>query len=124
MREMVFGQDASFTDEAFIGRYNADLANDLGNLVSRATTMIHRYRGGVVPPADDVLGAREAETTLRQGVESLVQTVKGAMESFQFSYALREIWEVIGAANRYIVVREPWKLAKDASKGDELDTAL
>jgi methionyl-tRNA synthetase len=124
MREMVFGQDASFTDEAFIGRYNADLANDLGNLVSRVTTMIHRYRGGVVPRADDVLGAREAETTLRQGVEGLIQTVKGAMESFQLSYALRETWDVIGLTNRYIVTREPWKLAKDPAKHDELDTTL
>jgi len=124
MREMIFGQDASFTDEAFIGRYNADLANDLGNLVSRATTMIHRYRGGAVPRADDELGAREPEAALRGGAESLIQTVKGAIQSFQFSVALREIWELIGGTNRYIVTREPWTLAKDPAKREELDTSL
>ena len=59
MREMVFGQDADFTDETILGRYNADLANDLGNLVSRATTMIHRYCGGIVPtPLEAAAGAR------------------------------------------------------------------
>ena len=62
---MVFGQDASFTDEAFLTRYNADLANDLGNLVSRATTMVHRYCGGVVPAPDAALLAREPEDSWR-----------------------------------------------------------
>jgi methionyl-tRNA synthetase len=124
MREMVFGQDANFTDETVLGRYNADLANDLGNLVSRAATVIHRYREGVVPRASDQLVARAPEVELRSGIESLIGRVKGAVESFQFSQALREIWEVIGATNRYIVTREPWVLAKDAAKRGELDTAL
>src|SRR5580765_3845258 len=124
MREMVFGQDADFTDETFLTRYNADLANDLGNLVSRATTVIHRYRGGVVPPADQGLLLRDPEQDLRRRIDTVVNGVKGHTASFQFSFALREIWDVIGATNRYIVTREPWTLAKDETKRRELDTAL
>ena len=124
MREMVFGQDADFNDEAFVGRYNADLANDLGNLVSRATTMIHRYCGGVVPAATAALLAREPEADLRRRIDALVSSVKSHANAFQLSFALREIWDVIGATNRYIVTREPWTLAKDAAKRDEMETAL
>jgi methionyl-tRNA synthetase len=124
MREMVFGQDADFTDETILGRYNADLANDLGNLVSRATAMIHRYCDGVVPAPATGLLARGPETELLANVDGLVDRVRSAAESFQFSLALREIWDVIGATNRYIVTREPWSLAKEAAKRDELETAL
>jgi len=123
-REMVFGQDASFGDDAMLTRYNADLANDLGNLVSRATTMVHRYCGGRVPRADPSLAAREAEQVLGLAVDSLISSVPAAVASFQLSAALREIWEVIGATNRYIVTREPWSLAKSADRRGELDTAL
>ena len=124
MREMVFGQDANFTDEAVLGRYNADLANDLGNLVSRAATMIQRYCEGVVPRANAALLSRAPEVELRTAIDGLIGRVKGAVESFQFSQALRDIWDVIGATNRYIVTREPWALAKDAARREELDTAL
>ena len=122
-REMVFGQDATFSDEAILGRYNADLANDLGNLVSRATTMMQRYCGGVVPAADDALLGRDAEQALLAAAASVVGKVMAAIETFQLSSALRDIWEIVGAANRYIVTREPWKLAKAGSR-QELDTAL
>jgi methionyl-tRNA synthetase len=120
----MFGQDADFNDEAFVGRYNADLANDLGNLVSRATTMIHRYCGGVVPAANATLLAREPEVDLRRRIDALVSSVKAHANTFQLSFALREIWDVIGATNRYIVTREPWTLAKDAAKRDDLETSL
>jgi methionyl-tRNA synthetase len=123
-REMVFGQDASFGDEAFLTRYNADLANDLGNLVSRATTMIHRYCGGVVPAADPAMLAREPEHLLALSVDALVASVRAAVESFQLSGALREIWEVIGGTNRYIVTREPWAVAKSPDRRAELETSL
>jgi methionyl-tRNA synthetase len=123
-REMVFGQDANFGDEAILARYNADLANDLGNLASRATTMIHRYCGGVVPAPDTALRARTEEQALETAVSALVDSVKASIRSFQLNVALREIWEVISASNRYIVTREPWKLAKDDTKRAELETAL
>jgi methionyl-tRNA synthetase len=124
MREMVFGQDADFTDETILGRYNADLANDLGNLVSRATTMVHRYCGGVVPQAAPALLARQPESDLRAALDGLVPRVRASVEAFQFSQALRDIWDVIGATNRYIVAREPWAVAKDPARRDELDAAL
>src|SRR5881296_2579228 len=73
MREMVFGQDADFTDEAFLGRYNADLANDLGNLVSRATTMVHRYCGGLVPKPGE---AGEGEVEIQAQFVTLIPSVK------------------------------------------------
>ncbi|OFV92975.1 MAG: hypothetical protein A3G76_03575 [Acidobacteria bacterium RIFCSPLOWO2_12_FULL_65_11] len=123
-REMVFGQDASFADEAFLTRYNADLANDLGNLVSRATTMIHRYCGGVVPPADQALLARDDEVRLAEILDAAITGVMASTITFQLSVALREIWDAIGAANRYVVAREPWRLAKDEARRVELDTAL
>ncbi|MGE4053399.1 MAG: methionine--tRNA ligase [Vicinamibacterales bacterium] len=123
-REMVFGQDASFTDEAFLTRYNADLANDLGNLVSRATTMIHRYCGGVVPRAVESLQARTEEADLAGAVDAMITRVPELVGTFQLSAALREIWDVIGATNRYIVLREPWKLAKRPEARGELETAL
>jgi len=124
MREMIFGQDADFTDEAFLGRYNADLANDLGNLASRATTMIHRYCSGVVPPAAADLLVRGPEADLRARTSAAIAVVQARTAEFQLSLALREIWDVIGATNRYIVTREPWGLAKDAARRGELDAAL
>ncbi len=123
-REMVFGQDANFADEAILTRYNADLANDFGNLVSRATTMIHRACGGRVPaPVASLLG-RPDEQRLQEKVARLIAQVRDAVTVFQLSSALRDIWEVIADTNRYIVVREPWKLAKAADRQDELATSL
>jgi methionyl-tRNA synthetase len=122
-REMTFGQDASFTDEAILTRYNADLANDLGNLVSRATTMMHRYTGGMVPAADPGLMGRGEEVALTSTLDELVPRVQSAVQSFQLSVALRDIWDAIGAINRYIVTREPWRLAKDPTKRAEVETA-
>jgi methionyl-tRNA synthetase len=123
-REMVFGQDANFGDDAVLTRYNSDLANDLGNLVSRTTTMLHRYCGGKVPQPDSGLQSREGERELSSSIAALIDQVKGAVGSFQLSFALREIWDVIGATNRYIVAREPWKLAKSADQEPDLRTSL
>ena len=94
---MTLGHDANYTDSAFLTRYNADLANDLGNLVSRATTMVHRYCGGVVPAAS----AAAEDSALTRQLRELIPSVESRMgESFQFSIALREIWDVISATNR------------------------
>ena len=123
-REMAFGQDASFTDEAFLTRYNSDLANDLGNLVSRATTMVHRYCGGIVPAVDFAASAGRDETSLATTIAAAIDRVKSSTLTFRLELALREIWEGIGATNRYIVAREPWRLAKDPGRRAELDTSL
>jgi methionyl-tRNA synthetase len=123
MREMVVGQDASFADDTFLTRYNADLANDLGNLVSRVAAMIQRYRGGVIPdgrsgrpkPVDEELSTA-ADATIRDVIESARRV--------DFSAALRSIWELVSVLNRYIVAREPWTLAKNPESRADLDRAL
>ena len=123
MREMVVGQDASFADEAFLGRYNADLANDLGNLVSRLATMIERYCGGLVP--SPAAGARDPlDTELRAAVDRTIQAAVADARGFDFSAALRTVWDLIGALNRYIVTRAPWALARDAAARPLLDDTL
>jgi methionyl-tRNA synthetase len=119
MREMVFGLDADFSEEAFVGRLNADLANDLGNLVARATTMITNFGGGVVagPPPG---GAHEREgdaPDVRAAFVKARDEMDAAMEVFAFHRALAAIWEFIGACNRYIDATQPWALAKDKSPG-------
>jgi methionyl-tRNA synthetase len=125
LREMVLGQDANFSDEAFLTRYNADLANDLGNLVSRATTMIHRYCGGIVPRSHSALASRPEERELATRLDNLVDSVAAYMgDSYLFSSALREIWDTVSLTNKYIVIREPWALVKDPLRRNELDTTL
>lgn len=121
LREMTLGHDANYTDAAFLARYNADLANDLGNLVSRATTMVHRYCGGAVPQSNE---AAEAPALSRQ-LHELLPLVQSRMgDSFQFSLALRDVWDVISATNKYIASKEPWAMAKDESKRAELNGVL
>ena len=111
MREMPLGQDANFSDEGILTRFNADLANDLGNVVSRTTTMIHRYSGGVVPESSH--GGRDSlDLALEQQLNDTVAGVKQDFETFQITLALQKIWELIRSVNQYIVKREPWTLAK------------
>jgi len=121
LREMTLGHDANYSDEAFLTRYNADLANDLGNLVSRATTMVHRYCAGVVPDGDTAF----EDPALTQQLRELIPLVQSRMgESFQFSMALRDIWDVISTTNKLIATKEPWSLAKDPSKRGQLNAVL
>ena len=121
LREMAFGLDASFSEEAFVGRLNADLANDLGNLASRATTMIVNFGGGRAPQpgpeTDDDAAVRSALAAAARGVDE-------AMEDFAFQRALAAIWEFLGVVNRYVDTSAPWALAKDAGQRARLDTVL
>ncbi len=110
LREMVFGLDANFSEEALVGRLNADLANNLGNLLQRSVSMVGRYLEGRVPPAGDPLG--EADRRLRQLAEGLAARVAEAMEVFAFHRALEAIWFLLDAANQYIDEQKPWELAK------------
>jgi methionyl-tRNA synthetase len=118
MREMTFGLDASFTEEAFVGRLNADLANDLGNLVSRATTMIVSFGGGALPAAAADGSALAAE------LDRTREDVDVAMASFAFQRALGAIWSFIGLVNRHVDATQPWALAKDPAQRGRLDTVL
>jgi methionyl-tRNA synthetase len=123
LREMPLGQDANFADEAVLTRFNADLANDLGNLVSRATTMVHRYRGGVIPAAaPDSAQALDRELDTAIGVA--IDAVKANFSACQVSLALQDTWTLIRHVNKYIVEREPWALAKDVRNTDVLNQTL
>ena len=121
LREMTFGLDANFTEEALIGRLNADLANDLGNLASRATTLIVNLAGGRVP-APGAEGPEEAG--VREALARAVADVRTAMADFAFQRALAAIWEFIGVVNRYVDTQAPWALAKDPAKRERLHTVL
>jgi methionyl-tRNA synthetase len=121
LREMTFGLDASFSEEAFVGRLNADLANDLGNLASRATTMIVNFGGGRAPqPGPET----DEDTTVRAALEQAARGVDDAMEDFAFQRALAAIWEFLGVVNRYVDASAPWALAKDPAQRARLDTVL
>lgn len=118
LREMTFGSDAAFSEEALVGRLNADLANDLGNLFHRTLTMIERYFGGMIPAphgGDDGLRAKSLEA---------VEQAATAIEEFGFSRGLATIWELVGTLNRYLDEKAPWAMAKDPKREDELATIL
>ncbi|MCS6771138.1 MAG: methionine--tRNA ligase [Kiritimatiellae bacterium] len=122
MAEMVLGQDASFTEDAFQRRYNADLANDLGNLLSRLTNMIRRYCGGFVPalPAGE-LDPESAE--LRAAVQTAVDRCFSAIDSMRVDQALADVLSAVKRVNKYLEVRQPWSLAKLDDKAP-LNTCL
>jgi len=123
LREMTLGQDANFSDETFLTRYNADLANDLGNVVSRVATMIERYCGGIVPAR--AAGAETAvDAELRAASEQTIQQVTRDTGRLDFSTALRGVWDLIARVNKYVVVREPWALAKAPDKRALLEATL
>jgi len=121
LREMPFGLDADFSEEAVVGRLNADLANDLGNLVSRATTVIVNFGGGAVP-APGAAGPDEAALAAAWG--RATGEVAKAMDEFAFHRALAAIWEFIGGVNRYVDTQAPWTLAKDPARAERLRTVL
>lgn len=110
LREVPFGSDGVFSNEALINRINSDLANDLGNLVSRTVAMIDKYFGGVIPE-DRIAGEFDAE--LKKLLGELPAKVEELMDKLQFSTALAEIWKAISRTNKYIDETMPWVLAKD-----------
>lgn len=121
LREMPLGSDGNFTNTALLTRMNADLANDLGNLVSRTTAMIEKYSDSKLPACGELT---PLELTLREAALSLPQRVERQMDALQFSYALAEIWKLVNDCNRYIDVTTPWILAKDPSNLPRLGTVL
>ncbi|MDR3776703.1 MAG: methionine--tRNA ligase [Terracidiphilus sp.] len=115
LREIPFGQDGSFSFDALVQRYNGDLANGYGNLVSRVVNMIHKYFGGVLPEA----GAdTAAETALRASAESAIAAFGPAFDELNFSDALKALWVLVADTDGYLTANAPWKKPADRSTED------
>ena len=121
IREVSFGADGAISLEGFEQRYNNELANELGNLVSRSVSMIGKYRGGMVPAADP--GA-VALAELRAQGEAMVAQSGERFDSLELTTALEAIWEYVRRLNRYVEEEAPWRLAKDEALGGHLDEVL
>jgi len=121
LREMAFGLDASFSEEALVTRINADLANNLGNLVSRTLNMTARYAGGHVPAPGPL---EEPEREVEAAAAAAVVEVDEHIRDMQPHRALESILHVVDSANRYLELREPWKAAKDPARAGQVDTTL
>lgn len=121
LREVPFGLDGDFSHVALVQRINSDLANDLGNLLSRSTAMAVKYFNGVLP-APAVL--KESDLALKRRTEEMIAAVDACMNDLAFSKALQAIWEVISAGNKYIDESAPWTLAKDPALKERLATVM
>lgn len=113
-REMPRTGDGNFTHDRLIGRYNQDLANDLGNLVNRSVGMLQRYRGGVVPTVD-----ANRESVLKSIALNVPAQMDAALDAFDFRTALQAAWEIVTRANKFVDDEKPWEIAKAAKNGDE-----
>jgi methionyl-tRNA synthetase len=116
MRDMVFGLDSNFSEEAFVQRLNSDLANDLGNLVSRTITMAIKYCDGKTP----ALSPAKRDSVLQEAATKTIDEVEACFSDMSLHKALIAIWAFINTANKYIVEHEPWNLAKDPVSKEKL----
>ena len=121
LREMVYGLDSNFSEEALVGRINADLANDLGNLLQRSLAMITRFNQGLIPEARQV---RKEGGLLRQAGKSVIEKYNLGFETLSFHKALIAVWNLINQANKFIDQEAPWALAKDPGKKEKLGEVL
>jgi len=112
LREVVFGQDGSFSFDALVQRYNADLANGLGNLASRTLTMITRYFRGEVPYPSRTSSRKPADDAVAQSAAKLISEYHSLFEDRQFSRALEAAWGLVASVDKYIVENEPWALGE------------
>ena len=122
LREIVFGQDGSFSFDALVQRYNSDLANDLGNLSSRTLTMINRYFNGSVPYPSPTVARKATDDVIKEHAQVVIKEFGELFDDFQFSRALESAWSLIGAVNKYLVDEEPWIVAE--KEGEENKSRL
>jgi methionyl-tRNA synthetase len=121
LREIPFGQDGGFSFDALIQRYNADLANGYGNLVSRVVNMVHKYFGGEVPSFDAGAGDETAaETALRDSAANTIAAFGPAFDELNFSDALKSLWLLVAETDGYLTANAPWKKPAERSDGEHL----
>jgi methionyl-tRNA synthetase len=120
LREMVFGQDCNFSYDAIVQRWNSDLANDLGNLLSRTSAMIVKYREGKVPQPAKAKGDED----VRNLAARVISDYRECFDDYAFSRALESVWELIARVNKYIVENEPWAIAEKPAEASTLDSVL
>ena len=126
LREVVFGQDGSFSFDALVQRYNADLANGLGNLASRTLTMITRYFRGEVPYPSAAVSQKAGDSAIAESARKVIAECSSLFEQYQFSRALEMAWGLVAAVDKYIVENEPWALGEkqDEESRSRLATIL
>ncbi|WP_367342473.1 methionine--tRNA ligase [Limosilactobacillus sp.] len=122
LRAMPFGNDGVFSPEDFVDKVNFDLANDLGNLLNRTIAMINKYQDGKLN--GNPSATTDYDDDLRQTAANSIKNYRTYMDKTRFADALAAVWELVSRANKYIDETEPWQLAKDDSKADELSDVL